>query len=142
MNIYIESSVKGLKRQNGIVGFVIEKNIETGDTVTQFGKVTDATENLAELLALKYALKRVPQDADITVYTDNKYIAGVFGQNWLSKWMESGWKTAKNTDVANKEHWQAVTESLGSRIPDFRLAEPHSYKRWLQDEVKKRAKAL
>lgn len=139
VNIYIESSVKGLKRQSGVVGFVLEAAGREGDTVTQFGRVEDVTENQAQLLALKYALKRIQDMSDLKIWTDNSYIAAAFRQNWIKGWNERDWKTAKGKDVANREEWESILKMLGDSIPEFAISEKHEYKNWLSKEVERRS---
>lgn len=58
--IYIESSIKGTRRQDGVTGYVIEAQTSKGPaTVTQFIQVENATKNLSDLLGLKNALSRM-----------------------------------------------------------------------------------
>lgn len=138
VNIYIESSVKGLKRQSGVVGFVLEAAGREGDTVTQFGRVEDVTENQAQLLALKYALKRIQDKREITIWTDNTYLAAAFQQNWIAGWIERNWKNAKGKEVANRTEWESILQMLDGCVPEFRK-EHHSYKNWLSGECERRA---
>lgn len=140
INIYIKSSVKTLKRQNGVVGFVIEAEAFEGYTITQFGSVRDVTDNQSQLLALKYALMRINDKSELIIWTDNKYIAAAFNQGWIKGWKYRGWKTAKGKDVANSEEWKEVLELLKDNIPQFKIQENHSYSTWLHREVERRAK--
>lgn len=141
MNIYIESSVKGIKRKNGIVAYIIEKS--EADTITQFGTVKEVTENQAELLALKHALNRIKTECgDILIYTENKYIFAAFEQKWIEKWKNNGFKSAKGEDIANKSEWEEVAKSLKDRMPKVFLNFQHSYKNWLKNEIEKRKEKL
>lgn len=139
VNIYMASSVKSLKRQNGVVGFVIDME-EFEKTVTQFGSVKDATANQSQILCLKYALQRINQAADLEIYTDCRYLASAFENDWISGWIGNDWKTVKGTDVANKEEWQEVLKRLNGRVPVFKINSQHQYKNWLESEVERRSK--
>lgn len=140
VNIYIATSIKALKRQNGTVGFVLEAEGHKDRTLTQFGSVRDATANQAVLLALKYALKRINTKTELTIWTDNTYIRAAFEQGWLEGWVKNGWKTHKDKMAANREEWECVLKELDGVIPQFRIKEPHPYRHWLQSEVERRAK--
>ena len=140
VNIYIESSVKGPKKTTGVVGFVLEEESHKDKTLTQFGKVTDATANKAVLLTLIYALKRIKTGTDVTIWSDNTYIQAAFEQGWLDSWVKNGWKTNKDKEPANSEEWKKMLEELGSVTPQFRTKEHHKFKKYLQAEVERRAK--
>lgn len=140
VNIFIESSVKGTKRKNGVVGFVLEAGEEEKYTLTQFGTVADVTENQAQLLALKYALKRVNDKSSLRIWTDNTYMAAAFEQGWIKGWLERDWTTAKGKEVANKEEWKDILEMLEEKDPFFEIDKPHTYKNWMKAEVERRAK--
>lgn len=137
MNVYIESSVKSQKPKNGVVGFVLED--EKG-TFTQFGTVSEVTENESFLKALKYALKKAPLQVDITIWSDSRYLFNAFSQGWLANWAKNDWKTAKGKPIANLEDWREVAERLETREITVRFKEEHSYKKWLVGEVERRAK--
>lgn len=140
VNIYIESSIKGLKRRNGVVGFILEADGKEGKTVTQFGSVKEATENQAQLLALKYALKRIKDMSELRIWTDNSYMAAAFEQDWISGWIERDWKTAKGKEIANREEWESILQMLDGSVPELKVAQNHSFKNWLREEIERRAK--
>lgn len=137
VNIYIASSIRGPGRRNGVVGFVLEAEGMEGHTVTQFGSVQDASADRAQLLALKYALKRIRDKNNLTVWTENAYIAAAFRQDWISGWVQREWKNCKGKEVANRAEWESVLEG---NVPQFRTGEEHSFDAWLKREVGRRAK--
>lgn len=140
-DIYIVSSVTGIRRQSGVVGIVIE--VQTGKgpaTLTQFGTVTDVTPNQAVLLGMKFALNRIKTTCGVIFHTDNTYVTAAVENGWYQDWKNNGWCTAKGKKIANFTEWEAVSGLLGERIPAFRTGEDHPYKKWMESEVKKRAK--
>lgn len=139
VNIYIESSVKGLKRKNGVVGFILEAEGYEGKTVTQFGSVKEVTENQSQLLALKFALKRITDKSDLMIWSDNSYIEAAFKQDWIKGWLDRDWKTAKGKEVANKEEWECILQMLGGCRPQFEIGNNHSFKSWMKKEIERRA---
>lgn len=140
VNIYIASSVKGLRKQDGVVGFILELEERKDYTLTQFGAVEQVTENESYLRALKHALKRLTKKCDLSVWTDNIYMASAFEQGWLSSWIENDWKNAKGREVANKSEWEEIANLLNGTVPEFHVKQSHSFKQWLDNETERRAK--
>ncbi len=139
-DIYIVSSISGIRRQNGVVGIVIETRTARGPaTLTQFGTVTDVTPNQAVLLGMKFALKRIKTTCGVVFHTDNTYVAAAVENGWYQDWKNNGWCTARGKKIANFTEWEAVSGLLGDRVPEFKTGEDHPYKKWMESEVKKRA---
>ena len=139
-DIYIASSITGIRKQNGVVGVVIEVQTAKGPaTLTQFGTVKGATPNQAVLLAMKFALSRIKPECDVVFHTDNNYVASAVEKEWGLEWKNNGWRNSKGKEIANFPEWEAVSELLGERIPKFEIGKDHQYKKWMESEVKKRA---
>lgn len=139
-DIYIQSSIRGMERRDGIVGLVVERQTGTvKEPFTQFGRVLSATKNCADLLGLKNALKHADLEDWLYIHLDNNYIVAAIKHDWLGEWWYNGWKTSKGRQIANMEEWQAVAILLNNRKPEFRPG-AHKYKRWLETELARRAK--
>ena len=139
-DIYIASSITGIRRQNGVVGVVIEYKTAKGPaTLTQFGTVKDATPNQAILLGMKFALSRIKPECDAVFHTDNTYVASAVEKGWYLDWKNNGWHNSKGKEIANFPEWEAVSGLLGDRVPRFEVGQDHTYKKWMQSEVKMRA---
>jgi len=139
VNIYIESSLKDLKRQSGVVCLILENPENKSNTATQFGKIVDSTKYRAELISLKIALGMVKNTQELTIYTDCQYMAAAFQRNWINTWIRNGWKTAKGRDVVDQEEWKRILELLKNRKITFKVNENHEYKLWMKSEVQKRS---
>lgn len=140
-DIYIVSSITGIRRQDGVVGVVIETRTARGPaTLTQFGTVTDVTPNQAVLLGMKFALGRIKTECGVVFHTDNTYVAAAVGNGWYQEWKKNGWCNAKGKQIANFTEWEAVSGLLGARIPEFKVGDDHQYRKWMESEVKKRAR--
>src|SRR5687768_2431436 len=66
------------------------------------GPLGDATNNIAELTALRELLRAVEPDADLEVRMDSKYAINAV-TTWLPGWKAKGWKTASKKPVANRD---------------------------------------
>lgn len=139
-DIYIVSSITGIRRQNGVVGIVIEVRTARGPaTLTQFGTVTDATPNQAVLLGMKFALSRIKTECGVVFHTDNTYVTAAVEKGWYQEWKKNGWCNAKRKKITNFTEWEAVSGLLGDRVPAFKVGDEHQYRKWMESEVKKRA---
>lgn len=138
--IYIQSSIRGMERCDGIVGLVVERQTDMpAEPFVQFGRVLSATKNCADLLGLKNALAHAGPEDWLLVWLDNTYIWAAVTHDWLGGWKYDGWKTSKGRQIANMEEWQAVAELLHGRKPEIHTG-THKYRRWLESELARRAK--
>jgi ribonuclease HI len=65
------------------------------------------TNNRMELTGALEGLSRVPNDTDVTVYSDSEYV--VKGAcSWLDAWKRRGWKTGAKTAVLNRDLWESI----------------------------------
>ena len=142
VNIYLASSIKGIRRQDGVVAFILEAEGKENKTLTQFGRVEQVTENESYLRAFKYALKRINTRCELVIWADNYYMANAFTQGWLYRWEKNGWQNAKGKEVAGRADWAEIAERLGGTVPDFQIGRHHTFKEWMEKEVAKRAEKI
>lgn len=143
VNIYLATSLKSPRRQNGVVGYILEAEGHEDHTLTQFGRVINVTKNQSLLLDLIHALNRINTSTEVTIWSDNAYIQSTVENGWLKQWSENGWKTQKDKYTANYEQWKKITErleELGGIVPQFRTGEHHKFKNYLETEVERREK--
>ena len=143
VNIYLATSLKSPRRQNGVVGYILEAEGHEDHTLTQFGRVINVTKNQSLLLDLIHALNRINTSTEVTIWSDNAYIQSTVENGWLKQWSENGWKTHKDKYAANYEEWKKITErleELGGIVPQFRTGEHHKFKNYLEAEVERREK--
>jgi ribonuclease HI len=76
------------------------------------GSASDTTVNAMELTAVIEALKALKQaGSSVQLFSDSNYV--VRGVNeWLSDWINRGWKNARGEQVANLELWQMLKALL------------------------------
>ena len=71
------------------------------------GSKKNTTNNQMELLAPIKALKKMPIDEKIEIFTDSKYLKlGI--TEWIFKWKKNGWKTSNKKKVKNLELWKEL----------------------------------
>ncbi|MFE2724218.1 ribonuclease H [Kitasatospora sp. NPDC059327] len=90
----------------------------------QAGPLGRATNNVAELTALKELLGAVEPDVPLEVRMDSQYAMKAVTQ-WLPGWRRKGWKTAAGTPVANKDLIVAIDALLAGRDVEFVYVPAH-----------------
>jgi len=67
------------------------------------------TNNQMELMAAIEALKKIPKDQEVQMYTDSKYVKmGI--TEWIKKWSQNDWKTSSKQKVKNIELWKELND--------------------------------
>jgi ribonuclease HI len=139
VNIYIHNGIKGVKRQDGVIGIVMEarkKNREMG-TMEWFYRLENMTRTQAELIALQEAVKHLTEPCELRVFTTCDAVSSAFEQGWVQRWESTGWLNSKGKPVANKDEWQSFLEILGENEIEFKVTEKHEFSNWMQDEIRK-----
>lgn len=70
----------------------------------------ETTNQRMELLAAIKALEALKRPCHVTLYSDSAYLINAFQQNWVRRWVQSGWQTKAKTDVANRDLWERLIE--------------------------------
>ena len=69
----------------------------------------NTTNNRMELMAAIEALKKIPKDQEVQMYTDSKYVKmGI--TEWIKKWSQNDWKTSSKQRVKNIELWKELND--------------------------------
>ena len=111
--------------------------LEEPVTLTATKKLENATENQAELIAIIEALGHMQIKCNLNIYTDNDQIPAAIKNGWVTSWQQAGWKNAKGKPVANRAEWQKMTELLVGNEVEWHVKEHHSYRKWMESEIRK-----
>ncbi len=76
--------------------------------ITGYEKHT--TNNRMELMAVIEALSVMKEPVHASIHTDSAYIVNACNQDWLSGWIQRGWKTADKKPVKNQDLWERLVE--------------------------------
>jgi ribonuclease HI len=69
----------------------------------------NTTNNQMELMAAIEALKKIPKNQEVQMYTDSKYVKmGI--TEWIKKWSQNDWKTSSKQRVKNIELWKELND--------------------------------
>ena len=78
--------------------------IMDGKKIKIKGNKTNTTNNQMELVAPIKALKKIPNNSEVQIFTDSKYVKmGI--TEWIHIWKKNDWKTSSKKKVKNIELW-------------------------------------
>lgn len=135
INLYIETSIKGPRIQDGEYIYVLEY-IRNDKPVTRSGsgKVEAATENQLTMMALLEALKRIKKPVSIRVFTRCGHVLHALQNHWPRQWQAAGWLNARGKPVKHADLWEAILDSLDPHVYTV-TEEQHSYRDWMLMEL-------
>jgi ribonuclease HI len=76
-----------------------EKEMSGGERAT--------TNNRMEMMAVIKGLQALTKPAEITLYTDSRYVLDG-ATKWILGWKKNGWKTADKKPVKNEDLWRQL----------------------------------
>jgi ribonuclease HI len=94
-----------------------EKELHGGEPAT--------TNNRMELMAAIQALEALNRPAEVTLYTDSKYLLDGITK-WIKGWQRNGWKTAAKQPVKNADLWRRLTEAIDGHDIDWKWVKGHA----------------
>ncbi len=99
--IYTDGACLGNPGPGGWAALIIDKNELTNKKV---GSEISTTNNRMELTAVIEALKIIPCESKLAVYTDSKYVINGI-EIWIVNWKKSNWKGSNRKEIKNKDLW-------------------------------------
>jgi ribonuclease HI len=94
-----------------------DKEMHGGDPAT--------TNNRMELMAAIQALEALKRPAEVTLYTDSKYLLDGITK-WIKSWQRNGWKTSAKQPVKNADLWQRLTKAMEGHSIDWKWVKGHA----------------
>ena len=136
LRIYIESTWNGPSKRDGVAEYLLE--YKKGDIpITKQGYIhlKDGTETQGCLMALINAFHLLRKPCEVLVNTPSRTILNTIENEWLEKWQQNEWKTAKGEEVKNKDLWQMLLDK--TKIHSFKMEYGHhEYRNVMKSEVK------
>ena len=77
------------------------------------GRDPDTTNNRMEILAVIKGLEDLPENSDITVYSDSSYVINTMTKNWKRNKNQDLWKTLDEEVGKRNVQWVWVKGQLG-----------------------------
>ncbi len=100
IEIYTDGACSGNPGSGGF-GVLI---VQDGKKLKKYSKgYRLTTNNRMELMAAIFALSKIEGSKNkITIYSDSKYLTDAINQNWIKKWIQTGFSNIKNPDLWQK----------------------------------------
>lgn len=141
VNIYIASSIQGRWSRSGYIGYCLEYYPEGRKyprTLIDYEPVENVNKNRAEQEALIRGFSRIREKCILSIYTESEYLySGFAGEEYVNKWIKSGWKTSKGAEVKNRDKWQALVKALQGNMYRFYLKETNAYIGMLREDLRR-----
>lgn len=133
LNIYLASGSRAprkLKRSNC---YIIEFETAKGTATATGYKDLDDTLHGASVKTLQAAARRIKQPVDLTVYTDDNYIAGMISE--LESLRSTDFTKSDGSPAAYSEEWREIAAKIKTAQAS---TERHSYSDWMAEELERR----
>ena len=135
VNIYMYQTVRGPRRQQAYGIYVLEAETAKGPYTKTINLQVEGSENEANLKVLEDALSRLTMATDLSIYTESAWLSTALTE-WLPKWRETEYLSAKNEKVAFSDIWEKVGNMLENQNLSVFCQNEHSYREWLKNNVK------
>lgn len=122
VTIYTDGACSGNPGKGGWCAILIYKNFEK----VLSGGEKETTNNRMELSAVCYGLQALKEPCLVNVYSDSAYVVNAVKNNWLTNWVNNGWRTADKKDVKNVDLWQILLKSLSLHTVVFNKVKGHA----------------
>lgn len=139
INVYLEFDKKKKAKCIRHYGYVLETQYKGKPyTVTDFGAV-EGTYNLATIKVMTMALKRIAKakDKEISIYTDNTYIANTIRYQ-MGSWVRNGYRGTTGSPWKYQEDWLKLYTIIAPAAKISMIGAPeHSYSAWMRFEMER-----
>jgi len=134
--VYTDGACIGNPGPGGYAAVILNSKSEKLQTVS--GSAKDSTNNRMELKAVIEALKILPKNSTIDLYSDSSYVLKGLS-SWIEGWKKNGWKTSSKKEVANQDLWQELDYLASNFNLNYQKVKGHSGD-FYNEEVDKLAK--
>ena len=121
IEIFTDGACRGNPGKGGW-GVMIRSN---GLEESLYGGDLSTTNNIMELTAAIKALEHIPENSNVVLTTDSKYVMqGI--TKWIKNWKIRNWKTASKKPVRNKELWKRLDNLTILHSVEWKWVKGHS----------------
>ena len=121
IEIFTDGACKGNPGKGGW-GVMIRSN---GLEESLYGGDISTTNNIMELTAAIKALEYIPENSNVVLTTDSKYVMQGITE-WIKNWKIRDWKTASKKPVLNKELWKRLDSLTNLHSIEWKWVKGHS----------------
>jgi len=121
IEIFVDGACSGNPGPGGY-GIVIR---EQGLEQTYSGAEAQTTNNRMELRAAIEALRLIPKNRVVHMYTDSVYVQKGITE-WLPNWIKRHWKNSQGDPVKNRDLWEALAYEVSHHQIRWHWVKGHS----------------
>ena len=121
IEIFTDGACRGNPGKGGW-GVMIRSN---GLEESLYGGDLSTTNNIMELTAAIKALEHIPENSNVVLTTDSKYVMQGITE-WIKNWKIRNWKTASKNPVRNKELWKRLDNLTNLHSVEWKWVKGHS----------------
>ena len=121
IEIFTDGACRGNPGKGGW-GVMIRSN---GLEESLYGGDISTTNNIMELTAAIKALEHIPENSNVVLTTDSKYVMQGITE-WIKNWKARNWKTASKKPVLNKELWIRLDSLTNLHSIEWQWVKGHS----------------
>ena len=121
IEIFTDGACRGNPGKGGW-GVMIRSN---GLEESLYGGNISTTNNIMELTAAIKALEYIPDNSNVVLTTDSKYVMQGITE-WIKNWKIRDWKTASKKPVLNKELWKRLDSLTNLHSIEWKWVKGHS----------------
>ena len=121
IEIFTDGACRGNPGKGGW-GVMIRSN---GLEESLYGGNISTTNNIMELTAAIKALEHIPENSNVVLTTDSKYVMQGITE-WIKNWKIRNWKTASKKPVLNKELWKRLDNLTNLHSVEWKWVKGHS----------------
>ncbi|WP_268877880.1 RNase H family protein [Anaerosacchariphilus polymeriproducens] len=139
VKIFIETTIKGPRIQEGWYAAVVEYKKKSGEVVTReiFEQEKETTYHRTTLLASIKALNLLNAECFVEIHTDSTFMINNVEHGNVDKWKVTGWVNSKGEEVKNKELWQQLAAHRNRHDIQFIKERRNEYSVWMHNEIKR-----
>jgi len=102
--------------------------IQAGTVAELSGGFCRTTNNRMEIIAAIEGLKALDSEgqADITIYSDSRYLVDMFNGGYAAAWRANGWRRGNRQRALNTDLWQELLDLAANRQVRFEWVRGHN----------------
>ena len=131
IRIHTDGSCHGNPGPGGFAAIIELEDEHERQEYTVSGGDPNTTNNRMELAAIietqvpvNYLVEH--QRAEITIYSDSKYVIDAFNKGWVVNWQKNGWRNANKKPVANRALWEKLVQFNSEHHITWEWVQGHS----------------
>ena len=122
VDIYTDGACSGNPGAGGYCAILIYNGVEKIVSAAE----RETTNNRMELLAVIKGLECLKESCNVNLYSDSQYVVDAFNQNWITTWINNGWRTAGKKEVKNPDLWKTLVELTNKHKVTFIKVKGHA----------------